>query len=249
MQTHMRFFLLFLLAGLGYSTFAQLTVIVFAPKGEKFTLYISGVSQNSEPASRVEANNPGGPTFKIKVTFADASMPEISKTVFNKPGSTMYYKIGANPKGAFVLESTTSEWMDDGVVKEKVTPTPPPAENKSKTEKEKGKNEPDKSPNSKGCDNPMSEADFNAQLVGISARPFDPIKLSAAKKMAETHCLLVSQVKMVMYVFDSESSRLSFAKYAYDFTYNRGEYSEVNDALHSEKSKNDLTRYISERKK
>lgn len=248
MKIFLRFFLVLLLTGLGLSTFAQFTVVVFAPKGEKFTLYISGVSQNSKPASRVETNNPGGPSFKMKVTFADASIPEISKFVFNKPGSTMYYKIGTNQKGAYVLESTTSEWMDDGVVKENVTPTTPPAENKSNTEKEKSKNEPEKSPKSKVCDNPMSEPDFNAQLVGISARPFDPIKLSAAKKMAETHCLLVSQVKMVMYVFDSESSRLSFAKYAYDYTYNKGEYSEVNDALHSEKSKDDLNKYVTAHK-
>ena len=95
----------------------------------------------------------------------------------------------------------------------------------------------------------MSEPDFNGQLVGISARPFEPMQLSAAKKMAETHCLMVSQVKMVIYVFNSESSRLSFAKYAYDHTYDRDNYSEVKDALHSEKSKTELDRYISEKSK
>ena len=71
---------------------------------------------------------------------------------------------------------------------------------------------------------------------------FTPLK--TAKKMAETHCLRVSQVVLVIHVFDSESSRLSFAKFAYDHTYDRDNYADVNDALHSQKSKNDLDKYV-----
>ena len=98
--------------------------------------------------------------------------------------------------------------------------------------------------NAKGCENPIADADFTGQLIDISARPFEPMKLSAAKKMAETHCLRVSQVKLVINVFESESSRLSFAKFAWDYTYDRDNYAEVNDELHSQKSRDDLDRFI-----
>ena len=160
----------------------------------------------------------------------------------------MYYKVDKNAKGAYVIESTGSEWLDKGVAVEEPAPAPPPAGTKSKTENDKGTAEPAKTTSKKGCDNPMSDPDFNASLVGISTGPFEPIKLSNAKKTAEKHCLRVSQVILVMYVFDSESSRLSFAKFAYDYTYNPDEYSEVKDALHSQKSKDDLDRYIAGKK-
>jgi hypothetical protein len=216
-------------------------IVVFAPKGEKFSLFISGSQKNDEPAARVEADNPGGPSFKIRIVFPDPSVKEINKLTFNKPNGTMFFKVFKNAKGAFVLESTTSEWMDDTNLAEvdKSSPshseTPPPA----------AKKEAPSTAKAGGCDTPMSDPDFTGQLIDISARPFEPMQLSAAKKMAETHCLRVSHVVLVIAVFDSESSRLSFAKFAYDHTYDRENYSDVKDALHSQSSRNDLDRYIS----
>jgi hypothetical protein len=217
---------------------------VFAPKGEKFTLFIGNTIQNQDPDSRVEANNPGGPTFKVRVVFPDASIRELSKTVFNKPQGTMFFKVEKNAKGAFVLESTSSEWMDDKTSDGHDNPPPPVPAAAGHDNKESKPAETEKKAGTKGCENPISDADFTAQLIDISARPFEPMQLSAAKKMAETHCLYVSQVKLVINVFDSESSRLSFAKFAWDYTYDRDSYSEVNDELHSQKSRDDLDRYV-----
>jgi hypothetical protein len=250
MKTRTRLILVLFLAGFVTGIYAQVgNVVVFAPKGEKFTLYIGSKLQNQEPAARVEADNPGGPNFKLKVSFPDPSIKEISKLVFNKPHETMYYKVGKNQKGVYVLESTSSEWMDETMTKQQDN-TPPPAVEPSKPEKQESKpgeavnNDPANSSKTKGCVNPLSEPDFNAQLVGISARPFEPMQLSAAKKMAETHCLMTSQVIRIIYIFDNESSRLSFAKFAYDFTYDRDNYEDVKEALHSEKSKTELGKYI-----
>ena len=228
------------------------TVVVFSPKGEKFTVYFGSSKQNSEPASRVEASNPGGPSFKIKVMFEDPSMKEIGKLVFNKPNSTMYFKVDRNPKGNFVLESTSTEWSDTPA--EKVTETgnktkeAPPA--KAAEESKESKTTSGAAPTGgKGCSNPMSTPDFTASLAGISAQPFDGFKLSQAKKTAEHNCLMAEQVREILYVFDSESSRLSFAKFAYEHTYDPDQYNEVREALHSEHSKDELDKYIASRKK
>jgi hypothetical protein len=249
MKTHANIFLLVFLSAISFNTFSQSgTIIVFAPKGEKFTLFLGSTEQNHEPSARVESNNPGGPSFKIRVIFPDPSIKEISKLVFNKPGSTMYYKVGRNAKGVYALESTSSEWTDETNLADPGNSTRPrqdaPYPEKKDEKSASTKSESTKSTASKGCDNPIPDADFTAQLIDISARPFEPMQLSAAKKMAETHCLRVSQVKLVMNVFDTESSRLSFAKFAYDFTNDRENYSEVDDELHSQKSRDDLGRYI-----
>lgn len=228
------------------------TVVVFSPKGEKFTVYFGGSKQNSEPASRVEGSNPGGPSFKIKVVFEDPAVKEISKLVFNKPNSTMYFKVDRNPKGNFVLESTSTEWSDTPA--EKVSETKsqtkeaPPAKAAEESKENKGTSGTAPA-GGKGCSDPMSTPDFTASLAGISAQPFDGFKLSHAKKTAEKNCLLAEQVREILYVFDSESSRLSFAKFAYEHTYDPDQYSEVREALHSERSKDELDKYIASRKK
>lgn len=254
MKPHVRLLLAFCLASFVMSASAQIgNVVVFAPKGEKFSLFVGNTLHNSQPAARVEADNPGGPSFKLKVVFADASVHDISKLVFNKPHSTMFFKVEKNAKGVFTMESTSSEWTDganaggqDKTVTSSSSATPPSKETGAE---QPVKSETTTSSKEKGCDHPISDADFTAQLIDISARPFEPMQLSAAKKMAETHCLLVSQVILVIHVFDMESSRLSFAKYAYDFTSDRSNYSDVKDALHSDKSKADLDKFLAGKQK
>ncbi len=231
----MRSILLILLMTVTAGSFAQFgTLVMFAPKGEKFTLYLSGGKQNDVPAARVECDRPGGPSFKVRVVFDDTSIPEINKSVFNKMGSIQYCKVGQNAKGVYVLETTSSEWSD---VEAEAKPASPAA-----------KSEPSAPAKGKICSNPMNEVDFNVALAAVSSQPFEGSKLSSAKKMVNSHCLLCSQVKQTMYLFDLESSRLSLAKYAYDFVYDPENFSEVSEELHSQKSKDDLNRYISGKK-
>lgn len=246
MKTIHRNILIFIMSILYFGAFAQFSkIIVFAPKGDKFTLSVGGSIQNSTPEDRVEADVPGGPTFKIKVTFSDPSIKELSKLVFNKPDQTFYYKVDKNPKGVYVLESTSSEWSDVNATKEEVPP-PAPKDQKAAPATENVKTE--KTAGGTGCSDPMDEAAFVASLVSVSAPPFDPPKLSAAKKLATEHCLTTTQVKGVIYVFDNESTRLSFAKFAYDHTWDPQNYSDVAEALNSSKSKKELEDYIGSKK-
>lgn len=249
MKTQFRIILVLLLSFIYLGSFAQFSrIIVFAPKGEKFTLFINGSNKNSAPESRVEADVPGGPTFKILVTFSEPSIKEISKLVFNKANYTFYYKIDRNPKGAYILEATSQEWSDVAVTKKETPPPPPPDEQKPASSGETAKPEHQKTAGENGCSNPMEEPAFLASLVSVSTPPFDPMKLSAAKKLATEHCLTTYQVKEVIYVFDNESTRLSFAKFAYDHTWDVKNYSDVVEALHSSRSKQDLENFINSKK-
>jgi hypothetical protein len=47
-----------------------------------------------------------------------------------------------------------------------------------------------------------------------------------------------------MTLFDFENTKLDFAKFAYDRTYDRANYYKVNDAFEFESSIEDLNRYI-----
>lgn len=247
MKTLIRTFIFLVISGIAIPAIGQWnSLILFAPKGEKFTLYFNGDKQNAEPASRVQVDEVKGPTCKVRLVFETPGVPDLSKTIFNKPSSTMYYSVVRNAKNAFVLQSTSSEWSDVPAEEAKKESAPPPAAAEKKTTE---KPAAEKSGTSrKGCDNPMAEADFIGSLVSVSAPPFDPQRLSAAKKLASEHCLTTQQVKEVIYVFDNESTRLSFAKYAYDYTWDIDNYSDVGEALHSSKSRADLDKYISTKK-
>jgi hypothetical protein len=48
----------------------------------------------------------------------------------------------------------------------------------------------------------------------------------------------------VMMTFDFEASKLDFAKYAYDFTYDQGNYYVVNDAFGFELTIDELNDYL-----
>lgn len=246
MKTFRILVLVLLMAFIGVPVFSQFgNIIVFAPKGEKFKLYIGNAMQNEEFESRVEASNPGGPSFKLKVVFNDPSVKEISKLVFNKPHGTQYFSVARNKKGVFVLESVSTEWSDAPKEHESVTPAPEPKSQPQyppKSSEQIGKT-------SAGCENPMSAGDFAVSLAGIAASPFEATQLKAAKNVAERNCLYTSQVKEIMYVFDFESTRLSFAKFAYDHTYDQENYAALTEALNSGKAKDDLERFIAAKNK
>lgn len=246
MKTLRIFSLTMLMILMETSGFAQFgNIIVFAPKGEKFKLYIGNSIQNTDFESRVEASNPGGPSFKLKIVFNDPALKEITKLVFNKPHGTFYFSVARNNKGVYILESAATEWSDTGT---EAKATPPPAQTGNQPEETPDPGE-SKGKTKTGCSNPMAPGDFAVSLAGIAASPFEATQLKAAKNVAEKNCLLTSQVKEIMYVFDFESTRLSFAKFAYNYTHDVENYADLAEALNSGKAKDDLERFIAGKNK
>ncbi len=217
-------------------------VVVFAPKGEKFFLSVNGNQINTESSPRIETSNPGGPSFRIRISFPDPAIKEVSKTVFNKPNRTLYFKLGRNSRGVFSIEPETREYSEGGIAVEDTKTTVIHPEPDMDNPVEKSSRKPGK------CDSPMSEVAFVAALEGVTSPPFEPSRLAAAKKMAEKNCLTSEQVSRVIESFNMESPRLSFAKFAYRHTYDRENYSVVRESLRSEKSRADLDRHISTKK-
>jgi hypothetical protein len=236
MKTYIRTILFLLAVCFSLKAMTQGTSLtLFSEKGENFTVFVNGDQKNTNPADHVKVEGLYGPSFKIRVVFKDVAIREISKTVFNTPSGVLYYAVIPGKKGDYILEKTNSDYSrSQEAAKETAPPPPAKTESKQAAAKKSGG----------GCDNPMDEGDFQASTVAVSNAPFENIKLSQAKKVAESHCLYARQIVELMYVLNSESSRLTLAKDAYHHCYDPGNYSEVRDALNSNKSKDDLDRYI-----
>lgn len=99
-----------------------------------------------------------------------------------------------------------------------------------------------------GCPYPMSAGDFASAKSSISSKSFEDSKLTLAKQIFDSNCLLASQVKDIMGLFSFEESKLDFAKYAYGRTFDLGNYYKVNDAFTFESSIDELNTYIQSHK-
>jgi len=98
-----------------------------------------------------------------------------------------------------------------------------------------------------GCPHPMSDGDFAGVRNSISSKDFEDSKKTMAKQVIASNCLLSSQVRDVMNLFDFEDTKLDIAKYAYGYTYDLGNYYKVNDAFDFEMSIDELNTYINSR--
>lgn len=94
------------------------------------------------------------------------------------------------------------------------------------------------------CQTPMRNSDFSKAVESISSKSFEDSKLSIAKQITRGNCLSSSQVKEIMELFSFEDTRLQFAKYAYDFTFDKGNYYQVNDAFDFESTIEELDSYL-----
>jgi hypothetical protein len=90
----------------------------------------------------------------------------------------------------------------------------------------------------------MPRPDFEQALQSIRSKNFEDSKFTLAKQIISTNCLLSSQVKEIMLLFSFEDTRLDFAKYAFSYTLDLGNYFKVNDAFKFESSIDELNTYI-----
>ncbi|MBE9467530.1 MAG: DUF4476 domain-containing protein [Bacteroidetes bacterium] len=98
------------------------------------------------------------------------------------------------------------------------------------------------------CDSPMKQSDFISAKKTISSKSFEESKLKIAKQITASNCLLASQIKEIMRIFEFENTRLKYAKYSYEYTYDVGNYFKVNDAFEYESSIDKLDEFINSQK-
>ncbi|MEO8069601.1 MAG: DUF4476 domain-containing protein [Flavobacteriales bacterium] len=95
-----------------------------------------------------------------------------------------------------------------------------------------------------GCPWPINDSEFGSMKGSIESKTFEESKMTMAKQILKDRCMKVSQVKGIMGLFTFEDSKLDFAKYAYDRTYDIGNYYQVNDLFTFEASIEELNQYL-----
>jgi len=94
------------------------------------------------------------------------------------------------------------------------------------------------------CQNPMDWNNFKSAKKTIADATFEDTKLSAAKAILSSNCLLAEQVIQVCHLFGFEETKLKFAKLAYPKTTDQGNYSKVASVFTFNSSKTSLNNFI-----
>jgi hypothetical protein len=93
----------------------------------------------------------------------------------------------------------------------------------------------------------VDQLDFEQIKASIQKQSFNNTKLTLAKQIVSSKkCFNTGQISELTRLFDFASSKLEFAKYAFDFCLDKANYYRVTDALDFENSKTELLKYIRE---
>lgn len=94
------------------------------------------------------------------------------------------------------------------------------------------------------CVRAMDNRSFADAKNTIQNASFDDTRLSVAKQTIEDNCMSVNQIIEVLALFSFESTKLSFAKYAYEYCMDPQNYFKVGNVFSFDSSKSQLMDYL-----
>ncbi|MBC8487143.1 MAG: DUF4476 domain-containing protein [Bacteroidetes bacterium] len=240
--------LVFVTTLLVFSIYAQKPVVTFySEDGYKFWVIIDGKRVNPEPQSDVENITMDNDLVNVTIIFENSDFPDIEKSIRGvdangNPVLTTWRIINTN-RGKLDMRASSFQQLDETTITTHTTTTT--------IERSSVPPVPYQQPNAVpgyngpiGCGFPMSDQNFSDVKYSISLKDFEDARLSIAKQVLKSNCLIVSQVKEIMMLFDFEETKIEFAKDAYFHTYDIGNYYQLNDAFEFELSVEELNEYI-----
>jgi hypothetical protein len=79
-------------------------LILFTENGERFSVVLNGILQNSQPETNVLITDLIAPSYKVKILFANPNIPDLDKTIyFQETYTQATYRIIQNKKGEYTL--------------------------------------------------------------------------------------------------------------------------------------------------
>jgi hypothetical protein len=82
-----------------------------------------------------------------------------------------------------------------------------------------------------GCKAAMTPSNFETMKKSVESKPFSETKMSTAKIATKNNCVSVNQVKEICKLFSMDEDKLDYAKYAYDYCVDKGNYFQVSEVF------------------
>ena len=94
----------------------------------------------------------------------------------------------------------------------------------------------------------MTYQEFGNMKERIKQNTLENGKLETAKNMTRENVLTAIQVAEITRLFTFDNNRLEYAKFAFDYTYDRENYMIVSEALAFQKNREDLQRFVQQKR-
>ena len=94
----------------------------------------------------------------------------------------------------------------------------------------------------------MTYQEFGNMKERIKQNTLENGKLETAKAMTNENILTAIQVAEIARLFTFDNNRLEYAKFAFDYTYDRENFMVVSDALAFQKNREDLQRFVQQKR-
>ncbi len=256
------------------TVFAQSTHInVFSDKGERFWVIINGIKQNTKASQHVKITSLTGTFWKMRVVFENQNIPEVSQNIGTmEADQELTYQIKQNRKGAYVARIFSATPISGSTSKAETTISYRPNEQIENTTildnapntnnlngfslkaDEKGIDfnvnidttrpviEPQN--NTRNCSQPMLSSDFYNAKKAVDGESFDENKMQVSQQFTKNNCVSVAQIKEIMELFSFEENKLEYAKYAYDFCADKGNYYQLNSVFNFSSTKDALNEFL-----
>jgi len=209
----------------------------YTEDGMKFTVFLDGEKQNAQPQTRVRSINLTEPHFKLKIVFADSLQEPIIKKAFALQDNNGYpvdvtYSISKTKKGDYKIH-----FMDQRIYPGFIKPVKGATTTPSTMVKPGQKNTP--------CEGKtLAEMEFSTAIKSIGELETDDAKLVLAKQIISANCVTTSQIKPILQQFTNEGNKVIVAKYAYEYTIDKGSYFKLNEEFKEEKNIEELYKAI-----
>lgn len=82
-----------------------------------------------------------------------------------------------------------------------------------------------------GCKAAMTPSNFETMKKSVESKPFSDTKMSTAKIATKNNCVSVNQVKEISKLFSMDEDKLTYAKFAYDYCVDKGNYFQVSEVF------------------
>ncbi|MEZ4799488.1 MAG: DUF4476 domain-containing protein [Flavobacteriales bacterium] len=209
--------------------------------------------EETVPATNININataTPGSTTTTTNVPGGTSTTTTTTTTTTGKPGSGEKVNVNMNVGGLNMGINMNVEGMDsDMVVEETVVTKTTTTQSTTTTTNVPSQPTPREEivvRNDKpvGCSRPMDATSFTSAKKSIADKGFDDTRLTMAKQIVKANCMSSDQIVQVMGVFGFEETKLEFAKYAYDYCTDKGNYYKINDAFSFSSTVDELNEYL-----
>ncbi len=95
-----------------------------------------------------------------------------------------------------------------------------------------------------GCRAAMTQASFDSMKKSVESKPFSDTKMSTAKIATKNNCVSANQVKEICKLFSMDDDKLTYAKFAYDYCVDKGNYYQVSEVFSFSSTTDELNTFL-----